>query len=98
MPRDGGIILASAIERTQLDAILASNPFARQKVAQYDVVEFKATPVGTWAQTVVAGVCLSRTLSARRAQVFDLPRLRVPGGVGYWVQTGLMLSRRKAFS
>ena len=43
-------------------------------------------------------VQLGRTLSTRRAQVFDLPRLRMPGGVGYWVQTGLMLSRRKAFS
>ncbi|TDN59022.1 SRPBCC domain-containing protein [Paraburkholderia sp. BL10I2N1] len=41
---------------------------------------------------------LVRTLSMRRAQVLELPRLRVSGGVGYWVQTGLMFSRRKAFS
>ncbi len=43
VPRDGGIILASAIERAQLDAILASDPFAQQQLAKYDVTEFNAT-------------------------------------------------------
>jgi uncharacterized protein YciI len=43
VPRDGGIILASSIERSQLDAILATDPFAQRQLAKYDVAEFKAT-------------------------------------------------------
>ncbi|MBP0588861.1 hypothetical protein J8I87_03815 [Paraburkholderia sp. LEh10] len=43
VPRDGGVIVASRIERSRLDAILASDPFAQQKLARYDVTEFKAT-------------------------------------------------------
>jgi uncharacterized protein YciI len=43
VPRDGGVIIAAGIERARLDEILASDPFARQKVARYDVTEFKAT-------------------------------------------------------
>lgn len=43
VPREGGIILASGIERERLDAILAEDPFARQKLAHYDITEFKAT-------------------------------------------------------
>ena len=43
VPRDGGIILASAIDRDRLDAILAEDPFAQQNLAHYDVIEFKAT-------------------------------------------------------
>ena len=43
MPRDGGIILAVRIERDRLDAILATDPFAVQKLARYEVTEFKTT-------------------------------------------------------
>lgn len=43
VPRDGGIILAVRIEREKLDEILASDPFAQQKLARYEVTEFKAT-------------------------------------------------------
>jgi uncharacterized protein YciI len=43
VPRDGGIILAVRIERDRLDEILASDPFAQQKLAHYEVTEFKAT-------------------------------------------------------
>jgi hypothetical protein len=31
------------IERDKLDAILASDPFAEQKLARYEVTEFRAT-------------------------------------------------------
>ena len=34
---------ARFIERSRLDEILASDPFAQQKLARYDVTEFKAT-------------------------------------------------------
>ncbi|CAD6531201.1 hypothetical protein LMG28727_02780 [Paraburkholderia kirstenboschensis] len=43
VPRDGGIILAVRIERDRLDAILATDPFAVQKLARYEVTEFKTT-------------------------------------------------------
>jgi len=43
VPRDGGVIVAMGIERTRLNAILASDPFAQQNLARYDVTEFKAT-------------------------------------------------------
>ncbi|WP_144144173.1 YciI family protein [Paraburkholderia sp. BCC1884] len=43
IPRDGGIILAVRIEREKLDAILASDPFAQQQLARYEVTEFKVT-------------------------------------------------------
>ncbi|SDG75804.1 YciI family protein [Paraburkholderia phenazinium] len=43
VPRDGGVILAVNLEREELDALLATDPFAQQKVARYDVTEFKAT-------------------------------------------------------
>jgi uncharacterized protein YciI len=42
VPRDGGIILAVRI-RERLDRILASDPFAEQKLARYEVTEFKTT-------------------------------------------------------
>lgn len=43
VPRKGGVILAVRIEREKLDAILATDPFAQQDLATYDVTEFKAT-------------------------------------------------------
>ena len=45
VPRDGGVILAKAIPRDELDDIIASDPFTREGVAAYDVVEFTATTV-----------------------------------------------------
>ncbi|MBB5416812.1 YciI family protein [Paraburkholderia atlantica] len=45
VPRDGGIILAVRIERDRLDRILASDPFAEQQLARYEVTEFKATRI-----------------------------------------------------
>lgn len=43
VPRDGGVILASNMERARLDALLATDPFARQNLITYAVTEFKAT-------------------------------------------------------
>ncbi len=43
VPRDGGIILAVRVERDKLDEILASDPFAQQNLARYEVTEFKTT-------------------------------------------------------
>ncbi|CAG9213805.1 conserved hypothetical protein [Paraburkholderia tropica] len=43
LPRDGGVIVASNMDRARLDAILAADPFAQQGLASYAVTEFKAT-------------------------------------------------------
>ena len=43
VPRDGGVIIASGIERARLDEIIAEDPFARQQLAHYEIIEFKAT-------------------------------------------------------
>lgn len=43
VPRIGGVILAARMAREALDAILADDPFYREGVAQYQVVEFQAT-------------------------------------------------------
>lgn len=47
VPRTGGVILAMAEERHELDAILAKDPFKINNLANYDVTEFivsKAAP------------------------------------------------------
>ncbi|WP_035848054.1 YciI family protein [Kitasatospora azatica] len=43
VPRTGGVILARAVNRQALDAILAEDPFGRAGVAEYQVVEFTPT-------------------------------------------------------
>ncbi|WP_319542146.1 YciI family protein [uncultured Pseudodesulfovibrio sp.] len=42
-PRTGGIILAKTESREELDAILAKDPFHREKLAKYDIQEFIPT-------------------------------------------------------
>ncbi len=42
-PRVGGFILAAAMERAELDAILADDAFKQADVAAYEVIEFAAT-------------------------------------------------------
>ncbi len=41
-PRTGGVIIARAMSRGKLDAILATDPFALHKVARQEVIEFQA--------------------------------------------------------
>jgi uncharacterized protein YciI len=42
-PRTGGVIIARRLERAELDAVLAADPFAVHQVATYEVIEFGAT-------------------------------------------------------
>ena len=56
VPRDGGIILAVRIERDKLDEILASDPFAQQNLARYEVTEFKATRLAPGIEFADAGL------------------------------------------
>ncbi len=43
VPRVGGVIIARPMLRGKLDALLATDPFAQQKLVRYRVVEFQAT-------------------------------------------------------
>ncbi|WP_433614977.1 YciI family protein [Dactylosporangium sp. CA-139114] len=40
VPREGGVILATGLERSELEARLALDPFRQQGLAEYTVVEF----------------------------------------------------------
>lgn len=42
-PRTGGLIIAKGMGREELDAILALDPFHREGIANYKVVEFEPT-------------------------------------------------------
>ena len=40
VPRTGGVILAAGLERPELEARLALDPFKRKGLAEYTIVEF----------------------------------------------------------
>ncbi|TVU59768.1 GTP cyclohydrolase [Vibrio atlanticus] len=42
-PRTGGVILSMLSNREQLDAILAEDPFHREGIAKYEVIEMLPT-------------------------------------------------------
>ena len=39
-PRTGGVILADAPTREQIEAIVREDPFHREQIARYEIVEF----------------------------------------------------------
>ncbi len=41
IPRTGGVILAHRLSRAELDAVLAEDPFKRERLADYEVIEFR---------------------------------------------------------
>jgi uncharacterized protein YciI len=43
VPRTGGIILATVESRAKLDQILSNDPFFRENLANYEVIEFVPT-------------------------------------------------------
>ncbi len=42
VPRSGGVIIASGVDRHELDAIVSEDPFSLAGLARYNVVEFEA--------------------------------------------------------
>jgi uncharacterized protein YciI len=42
-PRVGGVIIAKAASRAEIEAIVAEDPFHREQVAEYRIVEFAPT-------------------------------------------------------
>lgn len=45
VPREGGVILAAGLERSELEARLARDPFRERGLAEYSIVEFVARKV-----------------------------------------------------
>ncbi|VVE88618.1 YciI family protein [Pandoraea bronchicola] len=53
VPRTGGVILAGNLSRQALDAVLAEDPFLRERVAQYQVIEFHPTKFAPGAEAIL---------------------------------------------
>ena len=43
VPRTGGVILARALSREEIETIIALDPFYRHEIASYEVTEFSPT-------------------------------------------------------
>ena len=52
-PRDGGVILAQAASRQELESTLAQDPFHLHGVASYQVIEFLPTMAAPGLQSLV---------------------------------------------
>lgn len=39
-PRTGGVILSTAATRAEIESIILNDPFKREKIAEYEVIEF----------------------------------------------------------
>ncbi len=48
LPRTGGIILAQAQGRAELEQILAGDPFWREAAATYEIIEFQPLMSADW--------------------------------------------------
>ena len=55
-PRAGGVILVADMDRTKVEAILAEDPFAREGLAQYEIIAFRGTKSHPALATIVAAV------------------------------------------
>lgn len=54
-PRDGGVILATGASRAEIEEIVAGDPFHREQIADYEIVEFLPSMAATalaWLKTV----------------------------------------------
>ena len=43
VPRDGGVIVTMPMSRNEVEAILAEDPFVRERVSAYEIREMKPT-------------------------------------------------------
>lgn len=47
-PRAGGVIVTVDAPRSAIDAALSEDPFVREGVSEYEIIEFKATKRAGW--------------------------------------------------
>jgi uncharacterized protein YciI len=76
VPREGGVILAARIDRDELDAILATDPFVTEGLATYRVTEFRITRAaqGQRAGAAVTDAAAHERTRARRAHAHRASR------------------------
>jgi uncharacterized protein YciI len=55
IPRDGGIILAVGADRAQIEAIVRDDPFVSRGLADYRIIEFRASQRADDIQQRIAG-------------------------------------------
>lgn len=53
VPRTGGVILAKANSRTELEAIVKLDPFYIEEVAEFEVVEFVPTRAASGLEALI---------------------------------------------
>lgn len=46
-PRTGGVILCRAQSRAEIDSIVRDDPFCREQIAEYDIIEFSPSMAAT---------------------------------------------------
>lgn len=54
VPRTGGVILVKGQSRDELDSVLAEDPFHREGVATYEIVEFNPIRFAIGAEAIFA--------------------------------------------
>jgi uncharacterized protein YciI len=52
IPRDGGVILASGTSRAQIEAIIREDPFHVRGLADFRIIEFRASQRAPAFQTI----------------------------------------------
>ena len=55
-PRVGGVIVTRDAPRAEIEAALAEDPFAREGISKYEIVEFKVTKRADWFEKARPGV------------------------------------------
>jgi len=63
VPRDGGIILAVGTSKAEIDTIIREDPFCRRGLADFRIIEFRASQRAADLQTRIEGEAAA---SARR--------------------------------
>lgn len=53
-PRTGGVILCSAESRAEIEAIICRDPFYREKIADYEIIEFFPSMAATHLASLTA--------------------------------------------
>ncbi|MEU5095628.1 YciI family protein [Streptomyces sp. NPDC020996] len=60
VPRTGGVILARAADRAEVEALILTDPFVLGGVADYDIVQFQPSR-GPFATSLVTGTTAEQT-------------------------------------
>ncbi|MEI9947880.1 MAG: YciI family protein [Pseudomonadota bacterium] len=82
IPRDGGIILAVGADKQQIEAIVKEDPFHKQGLAEFRIIEFRASQArGRYSKTH-RGLILTHSrepaFAARRRTRTTRPRAFTP--------------------